>query len=129
MSQPPSGDYPLRPEDEPARPTRKNRKKKSRKAPSEAELKKALAEDLVRYGREQAGRQAEEDARPPRRRSAGFLLEHGRLIGSGLCVLIGLFGVTVCAGLDLPLPFYIVPALFLLIAVIGFVYTLFGLIE
>ena len=126
MSQPPSGDSPFRPEDEPARPPRKS-KKKSRKAPSEAELKKALAEDLVRYGREQADRQAEEDARPPRQRSAGFLLEHGRLIGSGLCVLIGLFGVAVCAGLNLPLPFYILPAIFLLFAVIGFVYMLFGL--
>jgi hypothetical protein len=127
MSQPRSGDSPFRPEDEPARPPRKTRKKESRKAPSEAELKKALAEDLVRYGREQADRQAEWDATPPRRRTGGFLLEHGRLIGSGLCVLIGLFGVAVCAGLNMPMPFFILPGIFLLIAVIGFVYTWFGL--
>jgi hypothetical protein len=127
MSQPPSGDSPFRPEDEPARPPGEPRKKKSRKAPSEAELKKALAEDLVRYGRGEADRQAEWDAIPPRRRSGGFLLEHGGLIGSGLCVLIGLFGVAVCAGLNLPMPFFILPAIFLLIAVIGFVYTWFGL--
>jgi len=129
MSQLPSGDSPFRPEDEPARPPRKTRKKKSREAASEAELKKAWAEDLIRYGREEADRQAEWDATPPRRRSAGFLLEHGRLIGSGLCVLIGLFGVVVCAWLNLPMPFFILPAIFLLLAVIGFVYTWFGLNE
>ena len=55
------------------------------------------------------------------------MLEHGRLIGSGLCVLIGVSGVAVCASLNLPMPFYILPGIVLLFAVIGFVYTLFGL--
>ena len=59
MSQPPSGDSPFRPKDEPARPPRNTRKKKSREAASEAELKKAWTEDLIRYGREEADRQAE----------------------------------------------------------------------
>ena len=57
------------------------------------------------------------------------MLEHGRLIGSGLCVLIGLVGVAVCAALHLPMPFYVLPVIFLMVAVAGFVYLLFGLNE
>ena len=125
MSRPPSDDPPYGFEDEPRQPAPRPAKKAPRKALSESEAKKALADQYLQTGR----KKAERDSTPRRQRTGAAWVAHGPLIATVMTVMIGLIGLAVCAILDLALPFYILPGLLLLFAVIGFVYTWFGLNE
>jgi hypothetical protein len=128
MSKPPSADSTYGFQDDPPPEPQTGKKAPGKgKALSEAEMKKALAHQYLESGHEEDERQAEWDSRPPRQRWTPAWIEHGPLIASGMCVLFGVAGLAACAVLKLALPFYILPGLFLMFAVIGFVYTWFGL--
>jgi hypothetical protein len=127
MSQPPSADPPYGFKDEPGRPAPRPGKKAPGRPLSESEAKKALADQYLQLGREDADRRAERESAPRRQRTGAAWVENGPLIASGICVVIGLAGLAACAVLDLALPFYILPGILVLLAVVGVVYTWFGL--
>lgn len=129
MSQPPSADPPFGFQDEPARPAPPPGKKAPDRALSESEAKKALADQYLRAGRKEADRRAERESAPRRQRTGAAWVVHGPLIASGMMVVIALVGLAACAVLGLAMPFYILPGVLLLLAVVGFVWTWFGLNE